>query len=93
MPTRTADDLRRALKSIFEAVSTPPDTRGTSGRYPCGSKLSAHDSHGFNIFRTSGSTPIGRQRKLPIGTLRTLASPTYDVGYMSSREIEWLISA
>ncbi len=93
MPTRTADDLRRALKSIFGAVGTPPDTAELLAGIPGAQTLPHTTRTASNIFRTPGLAPIGRHRKLPIGTLRTLASPTYDVGYMRSREIEWLISA
>ncbi len=93
MPTRTADDLRRALKSIFEVVGTPPETAELLAGIPVAQTLPHTTRTASNIFRTLGLAPIGRQRKLPIGTLRTLASPTYDVGYMRSREIECLISA
>ena len=47
MPTKTADDLRRAAKSIFEAVGTPPDGAERLADILVGSNLAGHDSHGI----------------------------------------------
>ena len=47
MPTKTADDLRRAVERISQAVGTPPETAAVLADILVGSHLAGHDSHGI----------------------------------------------
>ena len=47
MPTKTADDLRRAVENISRAVGTPPETATVLADILVGSHLAGHDSHGI----------------------------------------------
>ena len=47
MPTKTDDDIRRAVESISQAVGTPPETAAVLADILVGSHLAGHDSHGI----------------------------------------------
>ena len=47
MPTKTANDLRKLVESITEAVGTPPETAKLLADVLVGSHLAGHDSHGL----------------------------------------------